>query len=110
MSEWFQIVEVGSIRLWDDEPPAASLTLSCTVAELEAVIDGFPISKPVERKRSHRLDAEVRNANGSVRTVRVYLTTVVPETAAGMLHTGNGEGDWIRVGDSLRLVGFDETY
>jgi len=34
---------------------------------------------------------------------------VSPGTAPAILHTGNGDGEWVRPRDSIRILGFAEA-
>jgi len=114
VSAWFTIVETSHFHLWRDEPAANQLKLSCTHGELEALVDALAAAVPAEKRREHqkyaRLHAEVKKrASGDVRRVNLYLSGTNAEQP-GLLHTGNGVGDWIETNDEIRIVGFDDTY
>jgi len=107
---WIEILDVGTMQLWDDAPPAATMTLSASVAEFEALVDSFIDALPRDAlaisSRYRSLDAEVSAGAGVANSVTVYPMIVTPATAPARLHTGNGVGAWISAGDSIRIVGF----
>ncbi|SFR87185.1 hypothetical protein SAMN04487846_0135 [Microbacterium sp. cf046] len=107
---WIEITEVGTMALWDDQPPAATITLATTADRLEALVDEMIETLPpgaVTGASTYRgMDAEVRSLEGRIGEVTVYRMIVTPGAAPAKLHTGNGLGDWIRSTDSIRIVGF----
>jgi len=100
---------IGSMRLWRDEPAASTMTVAESTSTLEARVEALPTKRPLENKRFRRLLAEVKSESG-VREVGVYLTGKSPTTSPAELHTGNGQGDWIKAGDFIRIVAIDESY
>ena len=107
---WIEILEVGTMRLWDDQPPAATMTLATTAAELEALVESLIEALPPDARddsNTYRgIDAEVCSVDGVTRALTVYRMIVTPGTAPAILHTGNGVGEWIEPTDSIRIVGF----
>lgn len=98
------------MHLWRDEPAATTMELEISTATLEAMIEGLPTKKAIENKRFRQLHADVKSATGVVRSVGVSLIGKHPTTAPAGLCTGNGKGDWIAVGDEIRIVAIDESY
>lgn len=98
------------MHLWRDEPAATTMELEISTARLEAIIEAIPTKKAIENKRFRQLRADVKSARGVVRSVGVSLIGRNPTTAPAGLCTGNGEGDWIAVGDEIRIVAIDESY
>ena len=107
---WIEILDVGTMQLWDDAPPAATMTLAASAAELEGLVDSFIEALPRDAlaisSRYRGLDAEVSAGARAANSVTVYQMIVTPGTAPARLHTGNGVCAWIRPGDSIRIVGF----
>jgi hypothetical protein len=108
---WIEILEVGAMRLWEDEPPATTMTLVATAAEFEAFVESMVAALPFDARtdlsKYGGLAAEVISMeNGANHHLTVYRMIVTPGTAPAILHTGNGVGEWVRPGDSIRILGF----
>jgi len=110
---WIEIREVGTMRLWDDEPPAATMTLATTAAEFEALVESMVAALPLDARsdlsKYGGLAAEVSSLDGATTHLTVYSMVVSPGTAPAILHTGNGDGEWVRPRDSIRILGFAEA-
>ena len=81
---WIEILDVGTMQLWDDAPPAATMTLAASAAELEALVDSFIEALPRDAlaisSRYRGLDAEVSAGARAANSVTVYQMIVTPGT------------------------------